>query len=96
MLAAERGQRVKACAAIVVGGPPRARDPIALLESLERRVERSVIDEERVSGPRLDRERDAVAMVDPSASTRRTRRSSVPWRSESRDESFLVDILPEY
>ena len=63
MLAAERGQRVKACAAIVVGGPPRARDPIALLESLERRVKRSVIDQERVPGPRLDRERDTVAMM---------------------------------
>ena len=63
MLAAERGQRVKASAAIVVRRPPRARDPIALLESLERRVKRSVIDQERVPGPRLDRERDAVAMM---------------------------------
>src|SRR5687767_8704693 len=33
----------------------------------------------------------------PSARMRRTSRSSVPWRRESRaGGSFLVDILPEY
>ena len=63
MLAAERGQRVKARAAIVVRGPPCAFDPVALLQSLERRVQGPVVDEECVSGPRLDRERDAVAMM---------------------------------
>ena len=63
MLATEGGQRVKARAPIVVRSSPRARDPAALLQSLERRVERSVIDEERVPGSRLDRERDAVAMM---------------------------------
>ena len=54
---------VKASAAIVVGQSPCALDPTALLQSLERGIERSVVDEEGVSGSRLDRERDAVAVM---------------------------------
>ena len=64
-LATDRRERVEASAAIVVGRAPRALDPAALLESLERGVERSVVDEERVAGPRLDGDGDAVAVMRP-------------------------------
>src|SRR5262249_53943174 len=63
LLAARGGDRVKPRAAIVVRRPPRALDPAARLESLQRRIERSMIDEQRVARPLLDDPRDTLAVM---------------------------------
>src|SRR4029079_10532104 len=44
--AAGFGERVVACAPVVLGGLPVALDPATMLEALERRVERALIDVE--------------------------------------------------
>ena len=57
--ATELGERVVACAPIVFGGLPIALDPAAVLESLERRIERALIDVEASVGDLLDAKSDA-------------------------------------
>ena len=60
---AGRGQRVEARAAIVVGGPPFGGNEPALLEPLQRRIERAVLDEQHTVGLRLDGAGDALAVL---------------------------------
>src|SRR6185437_3419971 len=65
-LLAPRGrERVEARAAVVLRRAPRALDPVAVLEALQRRVERSVIDQQRRPRACLNGERDAVAVMGP-------------------------------
>src|SRR6185436_5862638 len=56
------GDRVIAGAAVVLGRPPGAVDVTAVLEPLERRVERSLIDVEAPLGHLLDPGADAPAV----------------------------------
>jgi hypothetical protein len=79
LAAAGRGQRVEARAAVVVRRAPFGVDPAARLQALQRRIERSVIDDEYVAGRLLNRTGNGLA-VRRLASVRRMRRSSVPCR----------------
>src|SRR5262249_22667873 len=63
LAAACAGQRVEARLAIVVGRAPLGRDEAPILETLERGVERSVIDDEDVVGLALDEAGDALAVL---------------------------------
>jgi hypothetical protein len=57
-----RGERVVARAAIVHGGLPGALDPAAMLEALQRGIERSLIDVESSAGDLLNAESDSPAV----------------------------------
>ena len=57
------GELVKARAAVVVGHAPFRPQPSRGLESLQRRVERAVVDEQRAFRRSLNGERDPVAVV---------------------------------
>src|SRR5690348_10627145 len=56
-------KRIEARAPPVLGGSPRALDPPPTLEALQSGIERSMIDQQRVPRPPLDRRRDAMPMV---------------------------------
>src|SRR5262249_17840580 len=61
--AARRGPPVEAGLAVVRGGPPLRKEPAALLEPLERRIERAVLDEELLLGPLLDGAGDPLTVL---------------------------------
>ena len=63
LLAPLAGQRVEARLAVVLGGAPRGVDEAAVLEPLQRRVERAVVDDQDVVGLALDRAGDALAVL---------------------------------
>src|SRR6185503_1513758 len=56
------GDRVVARAAVVLGRPPDALDVAAMLEALERRIERSLIDVETSARHLLNPDADAPAV----------------------------------
>src|SRR5262245_52364276 len=60
--ASARREAIEAGAPVVVGGAPVRRDPAAILEPVERRVERSVLDLEHLVRPERDGVRDRVAV----------------------------------
>src|ERR1041385_4671420 len=59
--AARRGQGVEPGPAVVVAGPPLAREEAPVLQAVARGVERPLLDLERRPGEVLDAEEDAVA-----------------------------------
>ena len=61
--AARARERVETGPAVVVGGPPLRVDPAPRLQALQRRIERSVLDEQHVVGGLLDGPRDALAVL---------------------------------
>src|SRR5690348_7815892 len=63
LFAAGGGELVEARTSIVVGNAPLGTHPTRGLEALERRIERSVIDEQRALRRVLNRERDTVPVV---------------------------------
>jgi len=63
MNAAAASELVKTRAAVVVGHAPLSAQPSRGLESLQRGVERAVVDEQRALRRPLNGERDPVAMV---------------------------------
>src|SRR5688500_7706768 len=63
--AARRRQPVVARAAVVLRRPPEGGDPAAILEAMERRVERSVLDLQHVFGSLRDGVSDGVAVRRP-------------------------------
>jgi hypothetical protein len=65
LLAALRGQAVVAGAAVVLGGAPEARDPAAVLEPVQRGIERSVLDLKNIFRTVLDRVGDGVPVRGP-------------------------------
>src|SRR5262245_43132974 len=65
LFASDRGERIEACAPVVLRRAPRSLDPSAVLEALEGRVQRSMVDEQRVAGSLLDDARDSLAVMRP-------------------------------
>lgn len=63
LLAAGGGQRIEACLAVIRGDAPFGGDPAALLQTLERRIESAVLDEELFIGSLLNRVRDSLAVL---------------------------------
>src|SRR5258708_166616 len=62
-LAAGGGQGVEARLAVVRGHAPLARDPSPLFQSLQRRVQRAVFDEQFLLRRSLDGQRDALSVL---------------------------------
>src|SRR5207248_8279497 len=65
LFASRGGERIEARLAVVDRYAPLAGDPAALLETLQRGIERSVLDEELLVGGLLDGVRDALAVLRP-------------------------------
>src|SRR5690348_10099508 len=63
MLAASSGQRIKLRLAVVIGGPPFGRNPAALLEADERRVNGSLVEQDLIAADLLDAAGNAVAVL---------------------------------
>ena len=80
--AAGRGERVKARPAVVLRGAPFGRNPAALFEALERRVERAVLDQQarRRTSTGSRAQSPARARARKSTSGKRISRSRVPCR----------------
>ena len=94
-----RRQRVEARPAVVVGRAPFGVDEPALLEPLQRRIQRAVIDDQHVVGLAAGSARAMPCpCCGPKISVRRISRSSVPcrWALYSRSVLFRIDIRPEY
>src|SRR5262249_44720223 len=60
-----RRELVETGAPVVVGHAPFAVEQPAMFEAIERRIERALLDGERVAGDLLDAEQDAVAVQRP-------------------------------
>src|SRR4051812_20429210 len=60
-----RRQPVVARAPVVLGGSPERRDPAAVLEAMERRIQRAVLDAEHFVRLVFDRVRDRVTVGRP-------------------------------
>ena len=65
LLSALRCEPVVARAPVVLGRAPERRDPAAILEAVQGRVERAVLHLEHLVRPTLDRMRDGVAVCGP-------------------------------
>src|SRR6185436_5036017 len=61
-----RRELVEFGAAIVFGNSPARADPSLLLDPVQRRIERSLLDPQRVAGCLLDAQADAVAVQRPA------------------------------
>src|SRR3954451_3521366 len=57
------GELVELGASIVLGDAPVAVDQPALLESVQREIQRAILDDQRVAGSLLDPSRDTVTVL---------------------------------
>src|SRR5215469_2712331 len=83
LFASRFGQLIKPSLTVVFAGAPFSCDPAADLESLQRRVERAVVDQQHIIRLLLDSARDPLAM--PAAQDQRAQDKEIKRSLEQRD-----------
>jgi hypothetical protein len=92
-LPSRRGEAVVLRAPVVLGRAPLGVEQALVLETVERGVERALLDEERALGDLLDPRQDGVAVQGPSETDLRMRTSRVPGR---RAACSVMRVSPNY